>query len=543
MYSSIQQLLNGLPQNVLVSVCLHLVDKYHVNKNDIEEALKPSELERHQLDISERNGTAPTCMIVQSSQDHVENAQLQQEALQYNLPVKRTQTINDGETKLQQSKKKKKPALNVKECNRRHIAIKLLYDGEHYSGLAIQLHTKETIEEKIFDVLQRTKLIFGGSKECFWAKCGRTDAGVSSFGQVVSLFIRSTLPLGSSNVYPPYNENETYANYVRPNIQDKIKSLESSQIPQPPPVNTQLTQIDPHYDELDYIQILNGTLPPSIRALAWTDMPNNFNVRFSCDFRVYRYFFCKGNLDIDAMIHAAHLFKDNDLTPQYELAREQPLCLWDCQFQPLQFVRSKHHIKRILQELSVQASYLAVKLVMIYEQMRNMWEGDCSDILDDESEIDEEINTEQMKNNEKHDRKQRRKGKVLFQPFYQYNDVELPSLVEKTELRNTENYSRVLEIASVTEGQPAFDGCVVDEIDSVSVVSASFVSLELWLLFDYLERTDESDEMEDVDENESLVGVFLNGVKNECAAENRLLNCGFYCYLGVFDCIGDINTF
>jgi tRNA pseudouridine38/39 synthase len=63
-------------------------------------------------------------------------------------------------------------------------------------------------------------------------------------------------------------------------------------------------------DELDYVQILNGVLPSSIRALAWCPVSEDFSARFSCRGRHYRYFFVNmdGALDIDAMRKAASYF-------------------------------------------------------------------------------------------------------------------------------------------------------------------------------------------------------------------------------------------
>jgi len=54
-------------------------------------------------------------------------------------------------------------------------------------------------------------------------------------------------------------------------------------------------------DELSYCKILNRLLPPNIRCVAWCPISSNFSARFDCNHRRYRYFFPKGNLNIDAM--------------------------------------------------------------------------------------------------------------------------------------------------------------------------------------------------------------------------------------------------
>lgn len=87
-------------------------------------------------------------------------------------------------------------------------------------------------------------------------RCGRTDKGVSSFSQVISLDIRSKLKL-----------------------EDQYKLQ----------------------DEIPYCKILNRLLPPNIRCIAWCPVPSDFSARFNCKFRTYKYFFPRGKLNIDRM--------------------------------------------------------------------------------------------------------------------------------------------------------------------------------------------------------------------------------------------------
>jgi tRNA U38,U39,U40 pseudouridine synthase TruA len=61
-------------------------------------------------------------------------------------------------------------------------------------------------------------------------------------------------------------------------------------------------------DELPYLTILNGCLPHDIRILSWSPVHENFDARFSCIWRRYRYYFPKGSLDIEKMQEAAALF-------------------------------------------------------------------------------------------------------------------------------------------------------------------------------------------------------------------------------------------
>lgn len=58
-------------------------------------------------------------------------------------------------------------------------------------------------------------------------------------------------------------------------------------------------------NEIHYCDALNRVLPPDIRVVAWQPLYNpEFSSRFDCRERVYRYFFPRSNLNIDAMQQA-----------------------------------------------------------------------------------------------------------------------------------------------------------------------------------------------------------------------------------------------
>lgn len=63
------------------------------------------------------------------------------------------------------------------------MALKFLYLGWEYCGFAVQIHTKKTIEEQIFNALLKTKLL-ESRESSNYHRCGRTDKGVSAFSQV-----------------------------------------------------------------------------------------------------------------------------------------------------------------------------------------------------------------------------------------------------------------------------------------------------------------------------------------------------------------------
>lgn len=57
--------------------------------------------------------------------------------------------------------------------------------------------------------------------------------------------------------------------------------------------------------EIAYAHVLNKLLPPEIRIIAWMPVDQEFDARFSCLHRTYKYFFPAANVDVDVMNQAA----------------------------------------------------------------------------------------------------------------------------------------------------------------------------------------------------------------------------------------------
>ena len=180
----------------------------------------------------------------------------------------------------------------------RFIALKFAYLGQRYNGLE---HTNgnitplPTIEEMLWKALRRTRLIFPETSSpedepddvapraqrpyslfwdgCDYSKAGRTDRGVSAFGQVVGIRVRSARPKPKMKPVPTESDE----------LQEEGMQIEEEAVDQ---------DWDDIADEISYIQVLNRVLPEDIRILAWCpNPPPDFNARFSCRERQYRYFF------------------------------------------------------------------------------------------------------------------------------------------------------------------------------------------------------------------------------------------------------------
>lgn len=223
-------------------------------------------------------------------------------------PVPNTPQIQTKE------KKKKKPSkIDPSKYSTRLVALKLAYLGKRFGGFEYQAGAAvPSIEEELWRALVKSCLIWPDDPDKVdfapweYSKCGRTDRGVSAFGQVVGVRVRSNRPLavdkGDEDVEMGEGQGEG---------------------------QSQKPAWDPVADEINYPRVLNRLLPPEIRVLAWAPtLPADFSARFSCRERQYRYFFTQpaftplpasldpegtrageGWLDIAAMREAAKLFE------------------------------------------------------------------------------------------------------------------------------------------------------------------------------------------------------------------------------------------
>lgn len=292
---------------------------------------------------------------------------------------------NEKKRKKQERKQNKERV----EYMTRHVAFRFHYDGSTYNGLAENRNSPNdnSVEKVLFAALEKTCLVdhnssaltspegVGGSAamgamgtmdggdgiiiektddncerngenqnakvennvennvekvhntrdECKYSRSGRTDKGVSAFGQVIALRVRSAFPIGTM-----ISDTDTDAG-------KKLKPLEESDMPQNslikkkcwipmplPPMsakkrkrsknrkreeeskdekdgikNLPLKQRDIH--EKDYCQLVNNVLPPTIRMLGWSPASKDFSARFSTSSRTYRYFFIQRDLNLEDM--------------------------------------------------------------------------------------------------------------------------------------------------------------------------------------------------------------------------------------------------
>ncbi|KAI5359644.1 Putative pseudouridine synthase I, TruA, pseudouridine synthase TruA/RsuA/RluB/E/F [Septoria linicola] len=253
----------------------------------------------------------------------------------------RRQNATHGSSRTSSTPPKRKPKKEPKkfDASRYHtrlIALKFAYLGGNYNGFEHHANNTTplpTIEEELWRAMRKVKLIFpehkpGQSEEdvCWdgidYSKCGRTDRGVSAFGQVIGVRLRSARPRRKMKEEENKVPNEVSAGAESQGADSPMPDASEETTAEP--------EFDPIRDELPYIQLINRVLPSDIRILAWCPDPGeDFSARFNCKERRYRYFFTnpaytplpgskpadesgrpgEGYLDIEAMNAAAKKYE------------------------------------------------------------------------------------------------------------------------------------------------------------------------------------------------------------------------------------------
>ena len=128
---------------------------------------------------------------------------------------------------------------------RRKIVLEIAYFGLTYQGLARQKNHKNTVTSVLLRALVEAGMVSDES-ETEIVFVGRTDKGVSAAKNACSLFVDS--PLQPLEKYP-------------------------------------------------LCKIVNSKLPPNVRTTRWASVPDNFNARFACVGRSYKYYLADSAAD------------------------------------------------------------------------------------------------------------------------------------------------------------------------------------------------------------------------------------------------------
>ena len=148
----------------------------------------------------------------------------------------------------------------------------------------INLTNDNSVEYHLFQALQKSNFITHPSN-CHYARCGRTDKGVSAHGQVISLYVRSAIPSHVHDSKLPSNSHDTISISIPLSVPSSNKTMSTS--------TTDNQTLSKTYKELNYPKILNHHLPSTIRVLGWCPVDAQFSARYSTIHRQYRYYFTR----------------------------------------------------------------------------------------------------------------------------------------------------------------------------------------------------------------------------------------------------------
>ncbi|XP_065176876.1 tRNA pseudouridine(38/39) synthase-like [Sycon ciliatum] len=213
-------------------------------------------------------------------------------------------------------KQKQGRKLDFDKHPHRQIALKVAYFGQGYKGLASSSDDCDdpSVETQVLNAMKRTRLIEERDKSYF-TRCGRTDTGVSAFGQVLSVRVRCKQTSGTGVIPAVCTGKEQQPIENRPDV------------------------VDEQPEEMDFVHMLNAVLPDDIRVLGWSPVACDFSARFHCLSRTYRYFFPDAQLDVRLMQAAA-----NKLVGEHDFRNF-------CYFNP-----DVKHYTRCIESITVQSA-------------------------------------------------------------------------------------------------------------------------------------------------------------------------------------------
>uniref|UniRef100_A0A1I8AYJ0 tRNA pseudouridine synthase n=1 Tax=Meloidogyne hapla TaxID=6305 RepID=A0A1I8AYJ0_MELHA len=192
---------------------------------------------------------------------------------------------------------------------KRRIAIMFLYLGWDFDGLVRQENTLNTVEQTLFDALIRTRLI-ESADNCEWTRCGRTDKGVSEMKNACQRLIGSHDFRNFCHI--DKNTGRLEMSYIRTINVATIEELENN--------FSDESCSSRKFNLLKLTIKASGFLWHQIRCIV------TILYEISCGNE-------KAEL-IDQLLDV-ELFPSR---PQYKLANELPLCLFDCTFAEGQLV-------------------------------------------------------------------------------------------------------------------------------------------------------------------------------------------------------------
>ncbi|XP_013863108.1 tRNA pseudouridine(38/39) synthase [Austrofundulus limnaeus] len=310
---------------------------------------------------------------------------------------------------------------------RRHVALRLTYLGWAYQGFAVQENTDNTVEARLFEALLKTRLI-QDRQSSNYHRCGRTDKGVSAFSQVITIDLRSTQFCGGPGVTLPENvhakskdctaelpyvkmlnrvlpqdvrildwapaaegfsarfdcKSRTYRYYFPRGSLDVALMAEAAKRYEGTHDFRNLCKMDVGNGVLQFERtILSATIQPVHRKLeSSTDQYDLFVFEIKGLAFLYHQVRCMmavllligQKLESPDIIDQLMDVTNNPRKPQYSMAVDYPLVLYDCHFEGLSWQLEADEVNHVLSSLQQHWTQSAVRAHVLHGMIRGLEE-------------------------------------------------------------------------------------------------------------------------------------------------------------------------
>ncbi|XP_007558425.1 tRNA pseudouridine(38/39) synthase isoform X2 [Poecilia formosa] len=289
--------------------------------------------------------------------------------------------MSDGNTRSSKKKSGKERPFDFSSHPRRHVALKLAYLGWAYQGFAVQENTDNTVEARLFEALLKTRLI-QDRQSSNYHRCGRTDKGVSAFSQDIRILGWAAAEQGFSARFDC--QSRTYRYYFPRGSLDVELMADAAKRYEGTHDFRNLCKMDVGNGVLQFERTI---LSASVRPL----QPQQVSSAERYDLFVFE---IKGlaflyhqvrcmmavllligqKLEAPEIIDHLLDVEKNPRKPQYSMAVDYPLVLYDCHFDGLTWQQEAEEVSHVLSSLQRHWTQSAVKAHVLLGMIRGLEE-------------------------------------------------------------------------------------------------------------------------------------------------------------------------
>eukprot|EP00064_Thunnus_orientalis_P001540 superscaffoldBa00000106_g1543 len=241
---------------------------------------------------------------------------------------------------------------------RRHVALRLAYLGWAYQGFAVQENTDNTVEARLFEALLKTRLI-QDRQSSNYHRCGRTDKGVSAFSQ--SRTYRYYFPRGSIDVAlmadaaKRYEGTHDFRNLCKMDVGNGVLQFERTILsatvkPAQPEHISSTNQYDLFIFEIKGLAFLYHQVRCMMAVLLLIGQ----------------------KLESPEIINQLLDVQNNPRKPQYSMAVDYPLVLYDCNFEGVSWKQETEEVNYALSALQQHWTQSAVKTHVLHGMIQGL---------------------------------------------------------------------------------------------------------------------------------------------------------------------------